>query len=286
MRIAITGTTGRVGRALANRLEGPHEIIELPRAVLDLSVSGCEQVILDLDFDVLLNPAGLTSLEYCKDHQAEARRINGVAPAALMWACRKREKPMLHFSTDYVFDGMDPGMVGEDDETSPISTYGKSKAEGEHVVLATGGSVARLSWVFGPEKPAFPDMILERALAGEPLEAVSDKFSLPSYTGDIAVWVGAWLTAGCPMGLFHACNSGPPVSWHGIAVEVVDFLREQGRSVSDVTELKLDDMTEFRSPRPRYTAMSTTILEKMLGQPPRDWRVALREHLASSLISR
>lgn len=288
MRIAITGTTGRVGRALASHFSASdHEVIELPRAVCDLADPDCADVLTDLDFEVLLNPAGSTSLEQCEDDPEFARRVNALAPGELAKICRKRGKRFLHFSTDYVFDGVEPGLRSEEDLPSPLSAYGRTKEEGERAVLAEDGTVMRISWVFGPEKPAFPDQILNKALKGEELSAVGDKFSLPSYTPDISEWVEGLLSAGLPGGIFHACNGGPVTSWHGIALEIVRFLHERtGQPPAEVNNLSLAEMTAFRAVRPRHTAMSTTRLEAVLGKPPRDWREALRRHLDWCLLSR
>lgn len=284
MRLAITGTTGRVGRALADRLAAFHEVIELPRTRLDLAETGCERVLADLDFDVLLNPAGLTSLEQCEDEPALARRVNAEAPERLARACDGR--PVLHFSTDYVFDGATPGLRHEDEPPAPLSVYGKTKAAGEAGVLAAGGAVMRVSWVFGPEKPAFPDQIVTKALAGQELAAVADKFSLPCFTADLCDWVNGWLEAGCPGELFHACNGGEPVSWHGMAVEITALLAEKGIAAPAVKALPMAEMTAFRAPRPRHTAMATTRLSTLLGRAPRDWREAMRQHVEALLISR
>jgi len=287
MRLAITGTTGRVGRALADRLGSVHEVIELPRTILDLADPDAAEILENLDFDMLLNPGGLTGLEQCEDDPELARRVNALAPANLAQACRERGKKILHFSTDYVFDGVQPGLRTEEEAPSPLSVYGRTKEEGERAVLAEGGTVMRVSWVFGPEKPAFPDQILDRALAGQELAAVADKFSLPAFTTDLCGWVEALLAAACPAGIYHACNGGPVVSWHGIAVEILAFLKERrGLALPEPRALALDGMAAFRAPRPRHTAMTTAKLEALLGEAPRDWREALREHLDSRLISR
>jgi dTDP-4-dehydrorhamnose reductase len=283
MRIAITGTTGRVGRALADRLAARHTVIELPRARLDLRADGAAGALADHGFDVLLNPAGLTSLEQCEDEPELARRVNSAAAAELAAACRSRGAAMLHFSTDYVFGGQRPGLRGEDDEPAPLSIYGATKRAGELGVLAEGGAVMRVSWVFGPEKTAFPDLLLARALAGHELAAVADKFSRPTFTGDLAGWVDRWLAAGMPGGIWHACNGGPVTSWHGMAAEIIAFLAEQGRPQPELRALELDQVSAFRAARPRHSAMATARLEALLGEPPRDWRQALREHLAWSL---
>jgi dTDP-4-dehydrorhamnose reductase len=284
MRLAITGTTGRVGRALADRLAACHEIVELPRTRLNLGADGCERVLESLDFDVLLNPAGLTSLELCEDDPALAQRVNADAPARLAKACQGR--PVLHFSTDYVFDGATPGLRREDEAPSPLSVYGKTKAAGEAGVLAAGGTVLRISWVFGPEKPAFPDQIVAKALAGQELAAVADKFSLPCFTPDLCEWVAGWLAGGCSGGIFHGCQGGEPVSWHGMALEIVAQLSEKGIAVPEVKALSMAGMAAFRAPRPRHTAMATDRLTALLGKAPRDWRAALYEHVDALLISR
>lgn len=286
MRIAITGTTGRVGKALAVHFAQRHEVIGLSRGGLDLASPGIRTVLQELEFDILLNPAGLTGLEQCEDAPALAFRINAEAPGEMAAHCRDRGRKMLHFSTDYVFDGKDPGWRREDDEAVPLSVYGRTKLEGEKLVLAAGGTVMRVSWVSGPEKPAFPDQILDRALAGLELAAVADKYSRPTFTGDLCLWVDGWLAAGAPAGCYHACNGGPLTSWHGIAAEILAFLSERGIAAPELKALRLDEMTSFRAPRPRYTGMDTQRLESLLGFAPRDWRVALREHVASRLISR
>ncbi len=287
MRIAITGTTGRVGRALADRLALRHEVIELPHRSLDLAAPGCAGALADLDFDLLLNPAGMTGLEHCEDEPALARQVNAAAPGDLARACRLAGRKMLHFSTDYVFDGRTPGLRREEEATAPLSVYGTTKEEGERRVLEDGGTVMRVSWVFGPEKPAFPDSIFDAALEGRPLAAVADKFSLPAYTPDICAWVEALVAAGLPPGVFHACNGGEVTSWHGIALEVVRFLQERADlPPAEVEPLSMEGMAAFRAPRPRHTAMATEKLAALPGGTPRDWREALREHLESRLISR
>ena len=287
VRLAITGTTGRVGRALADHLSKEHEVIELPRTRLDLSDPFSIGQVAGLDFEVLLNPGGLTNLEQCEDEPDLACQVNQFAPARLAGICHHLGRKMLHFSTDYVFDGIDARPRREEDTPAPLSVYGRTKEAGERGVLAAGGTVLRVSWVFGPEKPAFPDLVLDRALAGEEVAAVADKYSLPTYTTDLCEWTAGFLAAGCPAGIFHACNGGPVTSWHGIAVEILAYLKERrGLDLPPPRPLRLAEMSAFRAPRPRNTAMATERLATVLGKAPRDWREALWEHLDSRLISR
>ncbi|BCU75958.1 NAD(P)-dependent oxidoreductase [Luteolibacter sp. LG18] len=282
MKIAVTGTTGRVGAALAAHFAGRHEVTELSRARFDLADPAAMAAALgELDCDVFLNPAGLTGLEASEDDPALARRLNVEAPGELAaWATRRGVR-LIHFSTDYVFSGEAPGLKTEDDVPQPLSVYGTTKREGELAVLAHPGTcVVRVSWVFGPEKPSFTDGIVRAALAGQPLAAIADKWSLPTHTRDLATWTERLIETGTE-GIVHACQSGEPVSWHGMAEVIVDELVRQGRlaSLPPVAATALDATTAFRAPRPRHTAMATNRLSACLGEAPRGWQDALREYV-------
>ncbi|GAA5484530.1 SDR family oxidoreductase [Haloferula sargassicola] len=279
MRIAVTGVTGRVGRALADHLGRSYEILELPRSRWDLTDPDLAENTAALDFDLLLHPAAMTSVDACERDPAIAEAVHIEGTRRLLEGCGGR--PMLYFSTDYVLDGAEEGLKPEDAAVSPAGVYGTTKAAAERLVLEAGSTVMRVSWVFGPEKPSFIDMIARQAVSGGELEAIDDKFSLPCFTTDLALWVKCWISAGGPAGLFHACNSGPPVSWHGMAEVVVRILAEDGRlaSLPSVRRLRLEEMEAFVAPRPRHTAMATDRLSALLGKEPRPWPEALGLYL-------
>jgi len=287
MRIAVTGTTGRVGAALVKYFSASHKVVSLSRQICDLADPRSLAKALDhLECDVFINPAAVTSLEVCEDAPALAMRVNAEAPEEIAaWASR-RGVPLVHFSTDYVFGGESEQLLNETDIPCPVNVYGQSKLAGELAVLSsTQNSVIRVSWVFGPEKPSFIDQIFQSALAGESLTAVADKFSLPLYTLDLADWV-RHLIEQKSTGIFHACHSGTPVSWHGIAVAVVEEMATCGAisKVPIVAKKTLSEMTSFRASRPCYTAMSTHRLSEVIGQPPRPWRVALSEYICQQIL--
>ena len=284
MRVAVTGTTGRVGAALVSHFASRHDVIPLPRSVCDLADPVSLAAALDgLECDVFLNPAGLTSLEACEDDPALAMRVNATAAGEIaMWAA-ERKMPLIHFSTDYVFSGNEPGFRREEDPTGPVSIYGMSKLAGEEAVLAFPGTcVLRVAWVFGPEKFSFIDRVFEDALAGHPLAAVSDKFSLPVFTSDLVGWTEAIVERNAT-GIIHACQSGEPVSWHDMAICVVEEMVSCGLlpEAPEVRELSLSEMTSFRATRPRHTAMDTSRLAEILGHPARPWREAVKEYIRS-----
>lgn len=289
MRVALTGTTGRVGAALARRLAVGHQVIALPRAVCDLADSDSLAAALDaLECDVFINPAGITSLEECEDDPRLAMRVNASAPGKIaLWAADHGVR-MVHFSTDYVFGGESTALLGEETMAKPVNAYGRSKLAGERAVLAHPGNlVIRVSWVFGPEKPSFIDQIHDAALAGRPLAAVADKLSLPTFTSDLAGWVEGLLDVEAE-GIVHACNPGAPVSWHGLASFVVREMTACGiiDRCPEIAEQTLAEMPAFRALRPRFTAMDTDRLSTLLGQSPRPWPEALAEYVRGRCAGR
>lgn len=279
-RVAITGTTGRVGAALVRKFASDYEVIELPRSRFDLADrEGMTRVLAGLDCELFLNPAGMTGLEACLDEPVLAQRVNAEAPGEIAGWAAARGVRLIHFSTDYVLGGREPGLHEESEVPDPLSDYGRSKRAGELAVLARPGTcVMRVSWVFGPEKPSFVDAIRSTALAGGPLAAVADKFSLPTFTTDLAGWVMAVAKAGLT-GVVHACNSGEPASWHDLAEEVVREMHDSGQLAGrPVIVRQALEAAAFRAVRPRHTAMATPRLTELLGEAPRPWRGALADY--------
>jgi dTDP-4-dehydrorhamnose reductase len=282
MRVAVTGTTGRVGAALARHLSAEHHVTALPRREFDLAdPSALASALERLECDVLINPAGITSLEACEDDPVLAMRVNADAPAEMAEWAAKRGVRIYHFSTDYVFGGETPELRREEEIPAPLSVYGRSKLAGEQAILAhPGNCVIRVSWVFGPEKPSFIDRIFDTALAGHPLEAVADKLSLPVLTTDLAAWMHRILEAETH-GILHACHSGEATSWHGMAGAVVEEMAARGviRTIPRIAPLKLDEVKAFCAARPRFTAMDSPRLAKVIGHPPRPWREAVADYV-------
>ncbi|MEO8614506.1 MAG: NAD(P)-dependent oxidoreductase [Luteolibacter sp.] len=282
MRVAVTGTTGRVGAALARHLAVRHEIIPLPRNDCDLDdPASLKTALTTLKCDVLINPAGITSLEACEDNPQMAMRVNSAAAGKMAeWAAQNGVR-FFHFSTDYVFAGETSGLRTEAEKPIPLSVYGRSKLAGERAALAQPGTcVIRVSWVFGPEKPSFIDQTFDAALAGRPLAAIADKFSLPVFTADLAEWMEILISKKTE-GILHACNSGEPVSWHGMASVVVEEMLACGaiQSHPQIAALKLENVAAFRAVRPRFTAMDTSLLAKEIGKVPRPWSDAIKSYV-------
>ncbi|MEM7147565.1 MAG: NAD(P)-dependent oxidoreductase, partial [Verrucomicrobiota bacterium] len=196
MKIAVTGSGGRLGAALARGYRDEHEVTGLDRFGVDLRWrESIEKALGDLDFEVLINAAAVTNVDYCELNREEAFLVNEEAVRTMAEICRARGARMVHVSTDYVFDGEKEGLRGEEDAVAPRSIYGKSKLAGENALLGVdeGYLVVRTSWVFGPDRRSFLDSIIERAMYHEDAGAIEDKYSNPTYTLDFVSMLAPFL---------------------------------------------------------------------------------------------
>lgn len=282
-RILLLGSKGRLGAALARNWSRTHDVAARSRADIDVSNPADLASLLEAEtFDILVNATGLTSLEACEENPELAHRINAEAVEVMAEKAKKKHARLIHFSTDYVFDGRSPLPYTEQDHPAPLSHYGYSKRAGEEVTLhhSANNLVFRVSWVFGPDKPSFVDMILNRAQIENSLEAIADKTSSPTYTEDVADWLRPFIEQDAPGGLYHACNQGS-CSWHGLGEEALQIAANQGWKLQtkDIRPLQLKEMKAFKAERPVQTAMSTDKLASVIGKSPRSWTEALRTYV-------
>jgi dTDP-4-dehydrorhamnose reductase len=235
-----------------------------------------------MNFDVLINAAAFTNVDACETERDRAFRINAEAPNILAQICNEKDAKLIHFSTDYVFDGEKRAPYTEDDQANPISAYGESKLAGERNVLAAGDSnlVLRVSWVFGPDRPSFIDAMIKRAQEDEKIDAISDKFSTPTYTHDIARMLPQFFDRGVAGGLLHFANTGK-CSWQEYAQWALDCCRDAGISLkaTRVGALTLKDMSSWLARRPVYSVLSTAKYMVLTSSTPRAWREAVNEYI-------
>ena len=310
MKIMILGTGGRLGAALAREFK-EFDIIGFNREQLDLSdLDGLRTKLGPMTFDVLVNAAGFTNVDACERERDHALLINAEAPGVLAKICNAKDAKLIHFSTDYVFDGEKRIPYTEEDHANPISVYGVSKLIGEENVLAAGNHylVVRVSWVFGPDRPSFIDAMIKRAQENEKVDAIADKFSTPTYTHDIAgmlrrffpgetvagigdpgrVAAGrcdAGVTApgysACDFGgILHFANAGK-CSWQEYAQWALDCCRDGGIPLRTTTvgALTLRDMSSWVARRPAYSVLSSAKYAELTGKAPRAWREAVADYI-------
>src|SRR5438046_935687 len=180
MKIVIVGAGGRLGSALMREYRERFDVTGVNRAHVDLSnLDEMREKLRAKNFDVLINAAAFTNVDLCETQRDQAFLINAEAPRVLAEICRNKNAKLIHFSTDYVFDGEKRRPYVESDSANPISVYGESKRAGEQLVLQTADRhlVARVSWVFGPDRPSFIDGVIQRAQDNEEDAAIGDKFA-------------------------------------------------------------------------------------------------------------
>ena len=226
--------------------------------------------------------AALTRLDYCEHHPAEAHAVNAAAPAHLAALCAERRARFIHLSTDYVYDGSSPGLRRESDPCLPLSIYALTKRDAEQAVLAAHPDflVARASWIYGPDRPSFPDAIIQRAQNASHGLAIADKWSSPSYSRDLALQLEALLLNPDARGLVNLCNAGS-CSWLEYGQAALDLAHQAGvplrcRTLSPQT---CAEMPGFLAQRPRHTAMDSSRLAALTGLTPRPWRDALADYI-------
>jgi len=283
MKIVILGAGGRLGAALMREYRGKYDIAGFNHAELDLAnLDDVRGKLGAMNFDVLINAAAFTNVDACETERDRAFRINAEAPGILAEICNEKDAKLIHFSTDYVFDGEKRAPYTEKDPANTISAYGESKLAGEKNVLAAedGNLVVRVSWVFGPDRPSFIDAMIKRAQQDEKIDAISDKFSTPTYTHDIAHMLPQFFDRGVAGGILHFANAGK-CTWQEYAQWALDCCRDAGISLKGKTvgALKLSEMTNWVARRPVYSVLSTAKYTDLTGTAPRAWRDAVADYI-------
>jgi dTDP-4-dehydrorhamnose reductase len=282
-KILIFGARGRLGAALAREYAGFWEVVGLGRRDGDLSDPVAAAAIIRAENPaVVINSAAMTNVDACESERDLAQTVNADAAGELARACTAVGARLVQISTDYVFSGEGRVTYNEDAAPEPISWYGRTKLEGEEQVLAAGDhhAVVRVSWVFGPDRDSFVDKALQTALRGEPVKAVADKWSSPTYTLDVADALRAIFVPDAPGGIYHICNRGV-CTWQEWAQAGIDAALALGLPVKTrtVEPLRLADITAMVARRPVHSPMTCARIEELLVRPLRPWREAVAAYV-------
>jgi dTDP-4-dehydrorhamnose reductase len=299
MRILLTGVNGQVGHALQEPLRSLGTVIAADRNVLDLSRPDRISTVLDsLSPDLIINPAAYTAVDQAEDESELAYRVNTEAPGVMARWAVLRSVPMVHFSTDYVFDGSDDRPWREDDPTGPLSVYGASKLAGEAAIRDAGGShlIIRTSWIFAAKGRNFLTTIARLAHERQELRVVADQYGAPTSARSVAEGMVAMLSGLSAQdadelaaiiarrfceanGLVHMSTSGE-TTWHGFACAIVQGLRARGvqLAVRDIAAINTRDFPA-KATRPRNSRLNMTRLEHVFGIRMPGWRDALAHEL-------
>jgi dTDP-4-dehydrorhamnose reductase len=287
MRILLTGANGQVGWELSNRGgKSGFEILALDRSDLDITdpVSVSKEVN-RAGVSLVVNAAGYTAVDQAESEPKLAFAANRDGPAYLASACSKAGIPLVHISTDYVFDGQKQGPHLVTDPVSPLSVYGKSKAEGEaevrehlkeHFILRTG-------WVYGIHGHNFVKTMLRLGREREVVQVVDDQYGCPTYASDLAETIlriaAQFLSDGqVQWGTYHYCGKGV-TTWHGFAEEIFRLAREY--ESLEVNRVEPISTAEYPTPaqRPVNSTLDCFLLEKTFGIHPQPWAESLARML-------
>jgi dTDP-4-dehydrorhamnose reductase len=287
LRIVIIGTGGRLGGALARhfRLRG-NPVVAFDRKALDLTRPEMIRDRLEpLSFDAVILSGAMTQLDECEEKPAAAEAANVAGPRLIGAICAARKARLIHISTDYVYEGTIPGHKRETDPAGPISTYARTKFAGEQAVreMTNGAAlVVRTSWVFGPDRPAFPDQLLARAKSSDSVEGIADKFSVPTSSREFCEMLEPFLVGDFAResGLLNICNDGI-ASWHTYGQCTLELAAGFGMALRarTVVPRRLAEIAGLKAPRPVHTAMSVDKVSRLLGRRPRAWQEALADYL-------
>ncbi|WP_323118363.1 dTDP-4-dehydrorhamnose reductase [Burkholderia alba] len=234
--ILVTGINGQVGFELARTLQGLGRVVALDRSGLDLSdLEQIRSVVRELKPAIIVNPAAYTAVDKAETDVDAAMRLNADAPRVLAEEAARCGATLLHYSTDYVFDGTKEGAYVETDATNPSNVYGRSKLAGEQAIEATGCAhlILRTSWVYGRRGRNFLLTMLKLGRERPELKIVADQFGAPTWANTIAVATSHIVAQGVAAGnaqewwrersgVYHLTAAGL-TSWHGFAEAIFDL---------------------------------------------------------------
>jgi dTDP-4-dehydrorhamnose reductase len=280
MKIAITGADGLVGQHLARNFANKCEVRALSHQDLDITDGAAVREWCERERPMLVINCAVIDVDLCEREPALAQAVNVDGPRHLAEAAAVVGAEMLHFSTNYVFDGRTHGHVYiQADEALPINNYGRTKLAGEQAVQAANphSYIVRTSWVFGSGKESFLATLPRKLRAGEHVRAITDVWASATYVSDLVDRV-AELVPHKHYGIYHVVNSDV-CSYHNYALECARLVGLTKAETNALIEAVSEDQAQRLAERPRYTPMQCLLSEE-LGLPPlRDWRAALAEYV-------
>lgn len=296
MKLLVTGARGQVGWELARLLAPLGDVTAIDRGAVDLAdEDALRRFIRDRAPDVIVNPAAFTAVDKAESQPDVAMAVNGRAPGVMAEAMARTGGLMIHFSTDYVFDGSKAAPWTESDAPNPLSVYGRSKLAGEDAVRAVGGAhfVFRTSWVYGRRGANFLLTMIRLAKERDELRVVADQHGAPTWCRMLAertrdVIRRAWTdpdmrdrTREELSGVYHLTNAGA-TTWHGLASAIVATAPELAdRRHVKVTPIATSDYP-LPAPRPANSVLDNAKFERVFGVRAQPWDDALGACLAEA----
>lgn len=275
MKILVTGSDGLIGKNILPALREEFEVIPFVESQWDITDrKRGEEIIRRVGPDVLINLAAITDVDGCEDREELAFRVNGEGAGILATICAGQGVDMVHFSTDYVFDGRKKSPYTEEDPTNPLSVYGKSKLLGEQKVISNhpGSLIVRTEWIYGDGGESFVTKVVKAVRDRGTVDVVNDQTGTPTYAKDLARPVAA-LTKNGSRGIYHVTNEGS-CTWHGFASLVFSFL-----GLDVVCRPITSDRLTRKAVRPSYSVLDCGKMRTDANLRMRSWQEAAEEYL-------
>jgi dTDP-4-dehydrorhamnose reductase len=296
--ILVIGGTGQIGWELQRTLSHLGDVVAPTSRDLDLTQPDNTNAAIDtIDPSVIVNAAGYTAVDAAEQDRDTAWAVNAIGPRVLAEAARRKHIPLVHLSTDYVFDGRARRPYREDDPPRPLNIYGASKLAGERAVQESGCAhlIVRTSWVYGLRGRNFLRTMLKRAQAGEPLRVVADQIGAPTWSRLVAEGIQSMLVACASenrfdvpelrQGVFHVSASGE-ASWYEFASAI--FRSSLANALRLAPQVAPISTKEYAAPatRPAYSVLDTTRAREIFGISLPSWSQQLEMVCASDDVAK
>jgi len=277
LKILIFGADGMLGSDLVKSLKKDYEVVESLEKDLNITdKSRLEEYMLSQKPDWTINAAAYTDVDGCESNRGKAFLVNATGPGNIAIACKKAGSKLIHFSTDYVFDGTKKEPYTEEDEPNPVSVYGISKLQGEKNIQAVMKEyfIVRTEWLYGKNGKNFVHTIIKLLKEKEEIKVVDDQVGSPTYSLDLAKAISKFLGSESGFGIFNICNSGY-CSWYTFAKRIREL---QGESSINIVPVKTKDVHRPAG-RPSNSRLSDLKFTNLTGFSMRSWEKALFEYL-------
>jgi dTDP-4-dehydrorhamnose reductase len=286
VKMLVTGRTGQLGRELKRSLACLGEVVACDRQQLDLAdPDALRSSVRAIAPDAIINAAAYTAVDKAESDPAAADAINALAPGILAEEAKRLGALLIHYSTDYVFDGIKAAAYNEEDTPAPLSAYGRSKLAGERAITASTARhlIFRTSWVYGLYGSNFMKTMLRLARERDELRVVDDQVGAPTWTRHLADATALLLSRReIPDGLFHLAAAGE-TSWHGYA-EAIFREAQRGGLLDRSPVVHRIASADYRlpAPRPANSRLDCTRFRATFGLALPDWRSGLADCLADA----
>lgn len=296
MKILLLGKNGQVGWELQRSLAPLGELVALGSQSQHYcgdmtNLEGIAKTVRDVAPDIIVNAAAHTAVDKAESEPDLAHTINTLAPSVLAQEAKRSGAWLIHFSTDYVFDGSGDKPWLEDDATGPLGVYGKTKLHGEEAIIASGCKhlIFRTSWVYAARGNNFAKTMLKLAQTRDALNVINDQFGAPTGADLLADVTAHAIRAALQRpevsGLYHLVASGE-TTWHEYANVVIDFARQAGVDVKVAAEaVQAVPTTAFPTPavRPLNSRLDTSKLKSTFGLTLPHWQIGVTRMLTEVL---